>query len=248
MLNKIKIVGKVLPIDIKERDKEEREKNERIFYFSLLVPNPSGSLTILRCIVQGEKAEEIEKEIREDEILEIKGYLRNEKSGRQVLVKVIDFAKLDIISDKIDITQSNQVRLLGKIVTDFKNRQNEGDSDVLSFRIAVPREGNMSPLFFCRVQGELISEVSSKLKKGDIILLEGFLQTKKITETGGEGEEMERKFSRISSIICQAFTLIDNDSAAVFNPLELVRVEGKVEKIDFTKPKEKGRWDEKITE
>src|SRR4051794_33494845 len=108
MLNKIKIVGKVLPIDIKEKDREERERNEHIFYFSLLVSNPSGSLTILRCVVQGEKAEEIEKEIRQDELLEIKGYLRNEKSGRQVLVKVIDFTKLDIIiSDKIDNTQSN---------------------------------------------------------------------------------------------------------------------------------------------
>jgi len=156
-----------------------------------------------------------------------------------VLVKVINFNKLEISADEIDIAQSNQVRLLGKIVTDFNNRQNESEPEVLSFRVAVPREGNMFPLFFCRVQGELISEVNSKLKKGDIILLEGFLQTKKITEVGA-GEEMERRFSRISSIICQAFTFLDNDSANIFNPLdELTRVEGKVEKIDFTKPKEK---------
>jgi len=239
MLNKIKIIGKVLPINTK--DKEEREKNESIFYFSLLVPTPSSSLTILRCIVQGEKAEEIEREIRTDEILEVKGYFRNEKekSSRQVLVRVIDFTKLDITLDEIDNTQSNQVRLLGKIVTDFNSRQNESEPEVLSFHIAVPREGNMFPLFFCRVQGELISEVNNKLKKGDIILLEGFLQTKKIVEMGA-GEEMERRFSRISSIICQAFTFLDNDSAILFNPLDkLTRIEGKVEKIDFTKPKEK---------
>src|SRR4051812_12397026 len=180
MLNKIKIIGKVLSIDIKENDKEEGEKNELIFYFSLSVTNPSGSLTILRCVVQGEKAEEIKSEVKKDEVLEIKGYLRNEKIGRQVLVKVINFTKLDMIPDEIENTH-NQVRLLGKIVTDFKNRQSESEQpEVISFRIAVPREGNVSPLFFCRVQGELISEVNSKLKKGDIILLEGFLQTKKI--------------------------------------------------------------------
>jgi len=242
MLNKIKIIGKVLPIDIKERNnEEEREKIESIFYFSLLVPSPSGSLTILRCIAQGEKAEEIEREVKEDDVLEIKGYLRNEKSSRekssrQILVKVIEFTKLDIIPDKIDNRQSNQVRLLGKIITDFR-----GESDVLSFRVSVPREGNNSPLYFCRVQGGLINEVKNKLKKGEIILLEGFLQTKKIDEAG--------KLSRISSVICQAFTLIDNDSANDFNPLsELIRVEGEVEKIDFTKPKEKIFRDKEITE
>lgn len=242
MLNKIKIIGKVLPIEIKENDNEERERNELIFYFSLSVTNPSGSLTILRCVVQGEKAEEIKREVKKDEVLEIKGYLRNEKVGRQILLKVINFTKLDITPDEIENTQSNQVRLLGKIVTDFR-----GEFDVLSFRLAVPREGNISPLFFCRVQGELISEMNSKLKKGDIILLEGFLQTKKITE-GRIGEEAEKNLPRISSIICQAFTFIDNDSANDFTPLgELTRVERKVEKIDFTKPKE-NRSSEKITE
>ncbi|CAI2162214.1 17144_t:CDS:2 [Funneliformis geosporum] len=48
MLNKIKIVGKILSVEVKA--KEEEEKNEFIFYFSLLVPSPSGSLTVLRYI------------------------------------------------------------------------------------------------------------------------------------------------------------------------------------------------------
>jgi hypothetical protein len=242
MLNKIKIIGKVAPFEIKEieRDREKRGSSESIFYFSLLVTNPSGSLTILRCVAQGERAEEIEREIQGDEILEIKGYLRNEKSGRQVLVKVMSFTKLDT-TDKIDDSHSNQVRLLGKIVTEFKTRQNEGEPEILSFRIAVPREGNVSPLFFCRVQGELITEMMSKLKKGDIILLEGFLQTKRIKIIDPVvGEEAEKKFSRISLIICQAFTFIDNDSVNTFSPLDkLTRVVGEVEKIDFDKPKEK---------
>lgn len=67
MLNKIKLVGKILPIEAKEKPEEiEKEKSEyELIYFSLLVPNPSGSLTILRCVAQGEVAEKIKKEIRE---------------------------------------------------------------------------------------------------------------------------------------------------------------------------------------
>jgi len=243
MLNKIKIVGKVLSAEAKIKEKEERDKNELISYFSLLVPTPSGSLTILRCVAQGEIAKNIEKEIKQDETLEIKGYLRNEKSGRQVLVKVVEFSKLDTTLDKIDETSSNKLRLLGKIVTDFnfKVRENEKEPEVISFRIVVPREGNNLPFFFCRIQGtELINKVSEKLKKNDIVLLEGFLQTKKIVEEGGENPENEKKLSRISSIICQKFILLDSDSVNIFNPLDqLTYLVGKVEKIDFTKPKGK---------
>jgi len=250
MLNKIKITGKVLGIKEKEIDREEQERNESILYFSLLVPNPSGSLTILRCLARGEKAEEIEREVKRDEIIEIKGYLRNEKSGRQILIKLVDFTKLDIIIDsekeltqKIDIAHSNQVRLLGKIITDLNNKSIEGKSDVLSFRLAIPREKNLSPLFFCRVQGEtLINEMRNKLQKGDIILLEGFLQTKKIEMDFGE--ESEKIVPRISSIICQSFVLIDNDSANNFKPLHLTRVEGETKVIDFTKPKKNLQYEE----
>lgn len=50
--------------------------------------------------------------------------------------------------------------------------------------------------------------------------------------------ENEKRFSRISSIICQGFTFLDNDSANVFHPLgDLVRVFREVKKIDFTKPR-----------
>jgi len=240
MLNKIKIVGKILSVEVKV--KEEEEKNESIFYFSLLVPSPSGSLTILRCVAQGETAKSIEKEIKQDEILEVKGYLRNERLGRQVLIKVVEFTKLDTTLDKVDENSSNQLRLLGKIVTDFQVRKGEEDLEVLSFRIVVPREGNNLPFFFCRIQGKkLINEVSSKLKKNDIVLLEGFLQTKKIMEER-KNSESEKKISRISSIICQKFVLLDSDSVKIFNPLDqFTRIVGKIEKIDFSKPKEKER-------
>jgi ribosomal protein S6 len=240
MLNKIKIVGKVLPAELKI--KEEERKNEPILYFSLLVPSPSGSLTILRCVSQGETAKDIEKEIKQDEILEVKGYLRNEKSGRQILVKVVGFTKLDINIDKINRNSSNQLRMLGKIATDFKVRETEKGLKVLSFRIVVPREGNNLPFFFCRVKGteKIINEINSKLKKNDIVLLEGFLQTKKVVE-GERDSEAEKKLSRISSIICQKLILLDSDSVSVFNPLDqFTRIVGKVEEINFDDPKPEG--------
>jgi len=65
------------------------------------------------------------------------------------------------------------------------------------------------------------------------------LQTKKIIERTEE-EDTGKKFSRISSIICQSFTFLDNDSATSFNSLDkLVNITGKIEKIDFNKPKAK---------
>ncbi|CAG8476650.1 877_t:CDS:1 [Ambispora leptoticha] len=236
MLNKIKIVGKILPIELKNKE----EKDDLILYFSLLVPSPSNSSTILRCVAQGENAKKIEVEVKKDEILEVKGYLRNEKSGRQILVKVIEFTKIDKTFDTIDKNSSNQLRLLGKIITDFKIREDKEEAEVLSFRITVPREGNDLPIFFCRVQGtKLIKEIRNKLKKNDIILLEGFLQTKKIVEEE-KSSEIGKKISRISSIICQKLILLDNDSVNVFYPLnQFTHIVGKVEKIDFTKPKEK---------
>ncbi|MEG7979137.1 MAG: single-stranded DNA-binding protein [Mollicutes bacterium UO1] len=161
-----------------------------------------------------------------------------------MLIKISEFKKLDA-DFKIDKERANQVRLIGKIITDLQEQiTNKRNPEILSFKLAVPREGNKSPLFFCRVHGqELISEVSEKLKKGDIIFLEGFLQTKKIEE--GLGEETEKKFSHISSIICRGFTYLDSDSVSVFSPLDnLTRVIKDVEEIDFTKPKSRQGTDE----
>ncbi len=205
----------------------------------MLVPNPSGSLTILRCVSQGEISKRIKQELKNDEIVEIRGYLRNEKNSddsRQILVIAIQFEKIAIQFEKIDKNNSNKVRLLGRIITDLEDQKLKKNSEVLSFKLASPREGMKSPLFFCRAHGELVPEINKKLKKGDIIILEGFLQTKKI-----EGEiinEGKKKFSYISSIICYAFTFLDNDGVNFFDPIEnLIKVEKKVNEIDFNKPK-----------
>src|SRR5437764_3980935 len=125
MLNKVKLIGKVLPLKIKEKE----EKRELKIYFSLEVPNPSNATTILRCVSQGEIAERIQKELQEGDIAEIRGYLRNERSylpisdkneNRQILTKVTEFTKLEIGFKEIDKKNSNQVRLIGKIITDFR--------------------------------------------------------------------------------------------------------------------------------
>jgi hypothetical protein len=156
----------------------------------------------LRCITQGEMARRIKKELKENEVIEAQGYLRNDergkvsgfeeerkkKDGRQIIIRLVEFNKIDLTFDELvkqvkeKEINSNQVRLLGKIITDLQDSENQRNPELLSFKLAVPREGLKSPLFFCRVQGELISEFNEKLKKGDIILLEGFLQTKKIEE------------------------------------------------------------------
>jgi single-stranded DNA-binding protein len=184
-------------------------------------------------MAQGEIVKKIE-EIQENDLVEVKGYLRNEKDGRQIVIKVVEFDKLDLSHEEVSKKNPNQVRLLGKIITDLQDSENQRKSDVLSFKLAVPREGVKLPLFFCRAHGELISEINEKLKKGDIVLLEGFLQTKKVEES----IDSEKKFSRISSIICQGFTFLDNDSVNNFSQLDnLNRVFKNTEKIDFTKPK-----------
>ena len=246
MLNKIKIIGKILlnetkaeneknelTTDLPEVENEAEIKREPWFYFSIEVLCPSGSLTILRCIAQGEIAEKIKKESKRDEMVEVYGYLRNERNSRQILVRVVELNKIDIDFEQVDETSSNQVRLMGKIITDLQFPENRRNPEALSFKLAVPREGVQSPLFFCRInEKELISEFNQKLKKSDVILLEGFLQTQKIIE----GE----RIARISSIICSGFTFLDSDYANIFEPLDnLTRVAKKISKIDFSKPKAK---------
>src|SRR6185503_9991208 len=124
-----------------------------------------------------EIAEKIKNEVNQEEVIEVRGYLRNEKEGKQIIIKVVEFSKLDLDFEKVDKDSSNQVRLIGKIIDNLQA------TEILTFRLAVPREGVKSPLFFCRVnEKELIPEFNTKLKKSDIILLEGFLQTQKIVE------------------------------------------------------------------
>jgi Single-strand binding protein family len=261
MLNKIKVIGMFLkkeqPEDkindvnpnsqgaeneieklLSKPEVEDKNSREPWFRFSLMVWAPSGSKTILRFVAQGEVAERIKKEVNQEEVMEVCGYLRNEKSGRQIIIKVVEFSKLDIHFEKIDKDSSNQVRLIGKIIDDLQALEN--NPEVLSFRLAVPREGVKSPLFFCRTKGELISEIKSNLKKGDVIRLEGFLQTVK-----AEDKNSKIGFSWVSSINCQGFTFLDVDSANVFESLDnLTRVFRKTEKIDFNKPKNKTSLDQ----
>ena len=212
MLNKIKVIGKILPFESKERN--EMWKENPIIYFSLLVINPNNSSTILRCLAYGEIATKIKSEARGEEVVEISGHLKNERVGRQILVKVQEFTKLELDFEAVDFENSNQVQLRGKAV-DFKFQPNQENPENLSFQIMLPYKRNMLVGFFCRVQGELVPKISSQLKESQEVLVEGFLQTKKIVENEG-------RIQRVSHVICQSFALAKDNSVDAFdNPDKL---------------------------
>jgi len=239
MLNKIKIIGEVfLPIKTKikiiNKVKEGGVEEECITtYFSLRVTTPNNSLSILRCFAQREIAESLEREVGPGDVIEVKGYLRNEIENRQMIVIAIKFTKLDIKVEEINCETSDQVQLIGKIITDVQGYQTDATPPVLSFKMLVPREKNKFPLYFCRTQGQLATEIQKQLKKNDIIFLEGYLQTVKSQSNTGRFEERD---SRISTIICQGFTWLGSDSVDDFAPPgQFTRVVRAVEKIDFSK-------------
>ncbi|CAI2177552.1 2437_t:CDS:1 [Funneliformis geosporum] len=191
----------------------------------------------------------------EKDIIEVRGYLRNEIKGRQIIINVREVNKLDISFEQIDRKNSNYLRLIGKINIFNSQDDNQG---TISFRISVPREvgsqkffdKSVPPLYFCVVDEEkvagILAKVKERLKEHDIILLEGSLQTKIVTnKVWKEGEE-RTEVSRPSHIIVQAFTLIDSDLTSDFYSLaEFPRVIGetKLKVIDFTKPKEERKVD-----
>ena len=89
-------------------------------------------------------------------------------------------------------------------------------------------------LFFCRVQGELYEKfLEIGLKKDDVLVIEGFLQTKRVVIQND-------KKTRISSIVCQRIHYIDSSYSAEFNnfPLNIKTIHGEIRKIDFDKPRE----------
>src|SRR4051795_11004522 len=149
MLNKIKIIGEVfLPIKtkikiinkVKENGVEEEEKRITTF-FSLRVTTPNNSLSIIRCFAQREIAESLEQEVGPGDVIEVKGYLRNERENRQMLVIAVKFTKLDIKPEEINCETSDQVQLIGKIITDVQGYQNNSENSsvpaVLSFKMSV---------------------------------------------------------------------------------------------------------------
>ncbi|CAG8831214.1 35281_t:CDS:2, partial [Gigaspora margarita] len=144
LLNKIRVVGKVLPREFKEKSLTK----ELIAYFSLLVTNPNEVQTVLRCHASGKTALALQQEVSDEEIIEARGYLRNEKEGRQIIIQVVEFSKLPEIPSQA----VNQVRLLGRIINNCELADKE--KDVFSFKIEVPTKDNPLNTFFCRIQGD----------------------------------------------------------------------------------------------
>src|SRR5437763_1256318 len=126
MLNKIKVSGKVLPI----KTKKINENDQLLIFFSLLVVNPNKTETLLRCHVSGKTAFEIEKEVEKEQVIEVRGYLRNEKKGRQIIVQVLGFSKLENEEEVSDFS-ANKVQLLGKIITDLTSKEDTDGKPLL---------------------------------------------------------------------------------------------------------------------
>ena len=234
MLNKIKVSGKILPNKTKKRN----ENDQLLIYFSLLVVNPNNTETLLRCHASGRTASEIEKEVEKEQLIEVRGYLRNEKKGRQIIVQVLGFSPLEE-EEKTSNLSSNQVQLLGKIITDLTSKEDSDGKPLLFFKVETIEGSNLGS-FFCKIKGELAAKISERLKKKDVILLEGFLQTRKIVDAESIYSE---SVSWISLVFCNSFVLIDTAEANAFHPLnevvgKLALVSGEIEKIDFTKPKQ----------
>jgi hypothetical protein len=105
------------------------------------VPTPNLSLSIIRCFAQREIAESLEQEISPGDVIEVEGYLRNERRNLQILVITTKFTKLAIRPEEIDPETSDQVQLVGKIITNqgYQNNQDDFSSPaMLSFKLLVP--------------------------------------------------------------------------------------------------------------
>ena len=53
------------------------------------------------------------------------GYLKNKKVGLQIIIKVVKFSKVSLNFEEIDKNNSNQVRLLGKIINDLSAQKDK---------------------------------------------------------------------------------------------------------------------------
>jgi hypothetical protein len=210
-----------------ERIKKEVEKDEVIEIHGYLRNEENGRQILITVItfskpdIDFEEIDKLRKEVKD---------LENKTNKSQVEQSLLDSKKREL--DEL-LKKLNQVRLIGKIIDDLQTPKN--NPKILSFRLSVPREGIKLPFFFCRVnEKKLVTEFKEKLKKLDIIILEGFLQTQKKVKKVEDKDIIER----YSSIICYGFTLLDSDSVNFFSTLDnLTRVVEKVSKIDFSKPK-----------
>lgn len=237
MLNKIRIVGKlVLSPKKKEKDSPERDSE----YYTVVVKTPNGSKTLIRCVVkQIENIERWNRELTDGCVVEVRGYLKNESKGKQILIRVIAWKKIDEDFEELDENKCNQVRLLGKLMNSMDIRSSfEGNENlsagVVSFKLYSQQTiSNGNNAYFCRVNSKKNISELSQIKKGFVVVIDGFLQTKKVIN-----ESTQLVEERISSIICQNIKVIDNtDPLEEFFPFNTPTIEIPIEKIDFAKPK-----------
>ena len=233
----MRIVGKLV-LSPKKKDNLDRDSE----YYTMVVKTPNNSITLIRCIVkQIENIEKWNRELDDGCTVEIRGYLRNEVKGKQILVRVISWEKIDTNFEELDETKCNQVRLLGKVVNDIDTKDLEEKTNfpstttgVVSFKIYSQQTiSNGNNIYFCRVNSKKKIPELNQIKKGFIVAVDGFLQTKKVVNENTQTVE-----ERISSIICQSIKIIDNaDPSENFFSFNVPIITIPIEKIDFAKPK-----------
>lgn len=216
MLNRIELTGKYFP------PKELKYKNEShvaFIYFNLLVINPNNVTTILRCKAENNIAEQIFNEVKEGEMIKIEGYL--ESVERENITRILKFS---VVSEE---EYENKVFLMGEIIEMIADSEQKFEEEkIVSFKINCPSEnGKYQRNFYFRSQGEMAGEVANKLQKGYLVLLEGFLQTKKIKDKSNEG-----KFTRISLIVLTSFNQLKAD--------EKNKISKPIKRINFVEEKE----------
>lgn len=243
MLNKVKLIGKFISPKKQEERVNPNIPGKAFFYFSLQTITPASSVTYIRCVVtQPEKIERIESELANEQMIKVEGKLKNDRLSRQILVKVAEWTKVDSADNQDeDALWSDEVKLVGKIV-DIKNHdeeeyKKEGEDTknrVLSFKLLVPEtatsgvEGDSNNIYFCRINGH---SPSVELAKGDLAVVWGFLQTKKLVD------ESTNNVERISSVICLDISVIENLGLTQDFYPNIKNFSVPTKKIDFTKPK-----------
>lgn len=249
MLKKICLIGKLI-LSAKQKERNNMDFIDKPYessaYYNLLVKTPNGSVTLIRCVVQGENLIKWNEDFNENDlvqqdsetIVKIYGILKNEMRSRQIMVKINRWEKIEKSFEELEEEKSNFVKLAGEVTEIRYSNDENRSSDIVSIKILSSSSfyrgiDNKSNIFFCRINNDDHSLSSLNLKKGDVVLIEGFLQTKKVSSP-----DQEKIEDRISAVICQRIIILDSGGNLFENCLSDIKVYSvHINKIDFSKPK-----------
>lgn len=93
----------------------------------------------MQCFAERKTVERIKKEVGQEEVIEVLGYLRNRRTGLQIIIKVVEFSKVNLNFEKIDednqektLTKSlidTQISIQQKEIKDLENKPNKTQAE-----------------------------------------------------------------------------------------------------------------------